>query len=98
MSDTATTALATQEMVTILVENAYSDGHESSFEREVPAPHGPADLDPADYLVESWWDRVTYDHTGDGHGIDSDLGSCYTVTIVRAKDESIVGASHEWTD
>lgn len=76
-------------MVTVRIENAYSDGHESTHDVVVEAPDG--DLD-------DWFDRVVYPHTGDGHGARySSLGSCYTATIVAADNAALVGAECEWS-
>lgn len=73
--------------VTVKIENVYEDGHEST--REVLlAPPGD-DLD-------AWWDEVVWPETGDGHGADEDLGSCYTATILAADDPALVGQSFEW--
>lgn len=79
----------TPRTVKVKIENVYSDGHESESEVVVAAPDG--DLD-------EWWNEVVHEHTGDGHGIDPDIGSCLTATIIEADDPALVGQSTEWTD
>jgi len=76
-------------MVTVRIENDYSDGHHS--ERTVVVADPGRDLD-------EWFNDVVFNETGDGHGADNDLGSCYTATIVHASDGKLVGKSYEWTD
>jgi hypothetical protein len=79
-------------MITVKIENAYSDGHESTHEAIVPPPTDHADL-------EDWWQEVVFPHTGDGHGIvASHEGSCYTATIIATDDPDLLGQSHEWID
>lgn len=75
--------------VKVRIENAYSDGHESSSEVTVPPPADD---------VDAWFDEVVYQHTGDGHGLDRTLGSCYTATVVAAADPALVGLEREWVD
>jgi len=82
----------------IRVENAYSDGHESTLEYEiddadVPA-YGPAPTDGWGHYGEQMWDHL-WQFTGDGHGEDADLGWFYKVTILEAADPELVGLSHE---
>ena len=72
----------------VKIENAYEDGHESSAEEEVSEP---------EVLNEDFWDEM-FDRTGDGHGIGTKLGSCYTVTIIEATNPTFVGQSREWID
>jgi len=78
--------------VTVRVENAYSDGHESQREVVVPAPGDD---------IELWWEEIVFPHTGDGHGIDSSLGSHYEATIIATNDpdldQHLVGLSTEWS-
>ncbi|WP_237085787.1 hypothetical protein [Mycobacteroides abscessus] len=72
----------------IEVENAYSDGHTS-------AQMYPAQLDRLDDEDELWDELFCY--TGDGHGIDEDLGSWHEVTIVESPDApELKGLSHEY--
>lgn len=82
--------------VTVKIENAYSDEHTSTREVSLPAPPRHA-VYPEDVL-DKWFEDVVYPETGDGHGIDSDLGSCYTATIIAAEDTLLVGLSREWID
>lgn len=77
--------------VRLLVENTYSDGHQSEHVVDIPGPKNRNDM-------QDWWAEDAFNETGDGHGVDSDLGSCYIVTIVAAEDPSLVGMSEEWTD
>lgn len=81
--------------VKVKIENAYSDGHESTSEVELDLPDG---VTPDSQELDDWFTDVVFDHTGDGHGIDSSLGSCYTATIVAAEDPKLVGATTEWVD
>lgn len=73
--------------VTVRIENTYSDGHSSTEHVTLPAPN-EADLD------EFWEDEV-FEYTGDGHGIDSSLGSYYEATIT-AGPEHLVGKTYSW--
>jgi hypothetical protein len=74
-------------MITVRIENAYSDGHGSTREVELPEPT----LDWA-----SWWEDVVWPETGDGHAIgDPHVGSCYTATIIGGEFD---GKSHAWND
>jgi transcription initiation factor TFIIIB Brf1 subunit/transcription initiation factor TFIIB len=110
-------------MVTIRVENSYTDGHESEVELVVPAPGAtcPECFEDAinddhehvctkcgfgqgeDDALEDFWETC-FQHTGDGHytrvyeATGERLGSCYTVTIIKADDETLVGLSNEWLD
>lgn len=87
--------MTTDPKVKIRVENTYSDGHESEHTAEVDPPASMATED-----IDDWWDETVFDETGDGHGINrSDLGSCYTATVMEAADfPALVGQSHEWVD
>lgn len=82
-------------LVTVKIENAYSDGHESEREVEI---EGPAEFYAND--LEEWFMEVVYEHTGDGHGDGSHgkLGSCYVATILKADDLALVGKNFEWAD
>lgn len=74
--------------LTIKVENAYSDGHESEQTHAVTLDRfrGEEDL----------WDHL-FEYTGDGHGIGRDLGSLYTVTVLACPEyPELVGLSNEW--
>ena len=72
----------------IKVESAYSDGHESERVEMV-------EVDPFEELEELW--EQLEEFTGDGHGIDSDLGYCYTVTVLESGERpDLVGLSNEW--
>lgn len=74
--------------LSIEVENHYSDGHQSKRVESV-------EVDPFDDM-EGLWEQLQ-EFTGDGHGIDSDLGYLYTVTILEApKMPELVGRSNEW--
>lgn len=77
------------DRVTVRIDNAYEDGHESSHEVVLPAPIGS---------LEGWWDEVVHDETGDGHGIDNDLGYCYTATVVAAPESFVhlIGQTEMW--
>ncbi len=74
--------------LTIKVENAYSDGHESERVETVQ-------VEPFEDLEELW--EQLEEFTGDGHGIDNDLGYCYTVTVLESVERpDLVGLSNEW--
>jgi hypothetical protein len=87
-------------MPTVRIENHYSDGHQST--REVTLAHPREifpDIDTADEeQVDEWFQVVVFQYTGDGHGADNDLGSCYTATIIDTDDPDLVDRSFEWTD
>jgi len=71
----------------VKIENAYSDGHLSEHEVKLDTPTGD---------VEEWFDEVVYEHTGDGHGIDNDLGYCHTATVIASDDPGLLGQTYEW--
>lgn len=74
--------------MTIKVENAYSDGHESEQVETIQVL-------PFEDLEELW--EQLHEFTGDGHGIGNNLGYCYTVTILASPDFlELVGKSNEW--
>jgi hypothetical protein len=75
-------------VVEVKIENDYSDGHHSEcvVELELPDDMLIADLD-------DWFNEVVFPKTGDGHGADEDLGSCYTATILTGK---FTGCENEW--
>jgi hypothetical protein len=82
-------------LLTIEIENTYTDGHESKTTVELPVP---------DQVDDTWWQDTVFEHTGDGHYNDvyeetgERLGSCYTATIVKAEDPALVGLDYEWLD
>ena len=69
----------------IRIENAYSDGHESTSVEDVPEYTGVVTED----------DELLHDHlfpyTGDGHGIGRDLDSMTEITILDAVNPALVG-------
>ena len=76
--------------LTITVDNAYSDGHQSQQTHQVVV-----ELDGSGGL-DGLWEHL-YEYTGDGHGVDDDHGYCHTVTIVDSPDRpGLVGLSNEW--
>jgi len=75
--------------VVVKIENDYSDEHHSEHEVTLDAP--------AEEDLDGWWNDVVYEHTGDGHGIDFDGGSCYTATIVHGPAR-LLGEEYEWID
>lgn len=76
----------------IKIENAYSDGHESTSIQDVAEfvgdPNGDNDDDLEAYL---------YQFTGDGHGANSDLGFYYEITILESENPELVGVSMDWS-
>ena len=74
--------------LTIRVESAYSDGHcSSSVETVAVEPFAD---------VEELWEQLS-DFSGDGHGTDSSLGYCYSITVLGAPGRvDLVGLSNEW--
>lgn len=88
-------------MITVRVENRYTDGHRST--REVRIAAAPDGLDDAS--VDAWFEAEVFDHTGDGHYVEvfeatgERLGSAYFATVVAAPDHpQLVGRSFEWLD
>jgi hypothetical protein len=75
--------------VTIRMENAYSDGHSSVQRHDVDAPGQGVP-------IEDWWEDVVWPLTGDGHGIDKDLGSYHLATIIEADRTELIGETFEW--
>lgn len=76
--------------------SAYTDGHESTIEHNVPdmdIPKQEAFLD-ADAWLEAVWD-VLHRYTGDGHGQNSSLGWFYSIDILDAADPALVGEHWE---
>ena len=80
-------------MVKIHIENTYSDGHQSTRRAQVAEPASASAAD-----LETWWQDVVFLQTGDGHGAGSKLGSCYTVTVLKADTLGLPGQTHEWID
>jgi hypothetical protein len=83
--------------VKVEIENVYGDGYEQTNVVELPAPSKRHPL-PADdeFDDESYWEAVVWPETGCGHY--ADVGSCYTATIIEAKDPELVGLTYEWVD
>lgn len=80
--------VAGQLTLKIKVENAYSDGHESTVVETVR-------VEPFDDIEELW--EQLQDFTGDGHDVGGVLGYCHTITIVDAAENSaLVGSCNEW--
>jgi hypothetical protein len=65
------------ESVTVLIENTYACGQESSIRVEVPAPRQGQNLD-------SWWEDDVFDKTGDGHSCGASEHALCEVRIVEA--------------
>lgn len=95
-------------MITVKIENAYEDGHESTRDVEVLDPacaghestSGPAGV--SSYCngtcdLETWWEEVVFAETGDGHGAaNPKLGTFYTATVIRSDIRELVGQTREW--
>lgn len=82
-------------LVAVDISNWYSDGHESEKRVFITLP----DIEGLTFeALEEWLEDEIFRHTGDGHGVDSSLGSCYTAVIVDAADKRLIGKSYEWTD
>jgi hypothetical protein len=80
----------------IKIENAYSDGHESTSIEEVAEfvydPHDPEYEDREDALR-----GYLRQFTGDGHGIGRPkLGSYHEIVILDADDPALLGRSFDW--
>lgn len=85
--------------VTVKIENAYSDGHESKHEVVLDAPDDLGAFGEMFYpRLEQWFQDVVWPETGDGHGANNDLGSCFTATILAADSPLLLGRGYEWTD
>jgi hypothetical protein len=69
--------------VTVHIENDYEDGHHSELDIELPA---------RDVIDEDWWQEIVWPHTGDGHAGNS----CYTATITKADDPTLLNRTWEW--
>lgn len=70
----------------IKVDNAYSDGSESTVFHDVDDATIPAD-------EEAMWEEL-WTYTGDGHG--QNLDAVYEVTILDAANPALVGLSYEF--
>ncbi|HPY25761.1 MAG TPA: hypothetical protein PLK19_15740 [Mycobacterium sp.] len=70
----------------IKVENAYSDGYQSTVFHDVDDATLPAD-------EEALWEEL-WTYTGDGHG--QNLDAIYEVTIIEAAVPTLVGLSREF--
>ena len=70
----------------IKVENAYSDGYESTVFHDVVDATVPADED-------AMWEEL-WTYTGDGHS--TSLDAIYEVTILQAANPALVGLSREF--
>lgn len=80
----------------IKVENAYSDGHESTLEYDVDDAKVQEYVTHPDFEdVDEALEELLFEFTGDGHGIDSDLGSYYEVTVL---DGEFAGKTFDWGD
>ena len=77
----------------IRVENTYSDGYESTNEYLIDDATVKVNCEED---LEDFLHDLLYSYTGDGHGIDSDLGSYYTVTILESDRPELVGYTREW--
>ena len=77
------------DIVTVKITNDYSDGHHSESEELIEYNGEP---------VEDWFEERVYGYTGDGHGIDSSLGSCYTAEVLSSHVPELIGETYEWTD
>lgn len=76
--------------VTVLIENTYTCGRESSSEEQVPYPEPGQDLD-------DWFDDVVNPLTGDGHPCGSSEHALYEATIIAAPDRpELVGETSSW--
>ena len=78
-------------MYTVKITNDYSDGHRSQCEELV---EGPASEDADD--LTAWFEDVVWPLTGDGHGADSSLHSCYTAEIISCDVKEHLGEWYEW--
>jgi hypothetical protein len=77
----------------IKVENAYSDGHESTIEYVIDDAVVDNAIDDEDM---DFFDELLYTYTGDGHGIDKDLDCYCTVTVTESIWPELVGYIREW--
>jgi hypothetical protein len=84
-----TVRVETRGTVTVLVESDYDD--DVHFERTVVVP-GPVSND--EEAVETWFDEVVLEETGDGHHQHT-CGYCYTGTVVS--EGPLKGETREWS-
>lgn len=78
------------ETVTVLIENGYACGRESTSRVEVPAPAAGQDLD-------SWWGDEVHDLTGDGHPCGASENAIYEVRVIEAPGRpELIDESMSW--
>jgi hypothetical protein len=80
----------------VRITNDYSNGHHSEHTVEIETEPSLEQLKQDHDDEDSWWQEVVFDETGDGTGLDSSLGFCYTATIIEANNPALVGQSEEW--
>lgn len=78
-------ALLPDETVTILVENTYACGRESSTTVTLPAPAE---------LTDDWWQENVHQHSGDGHPCGAREHAMYEATITASTRPELVGTTH----
>ena len=84
-------------MVTVKITNDYSDGYHSEHEALVDPPDMDVKLDDIyEDAVEQWFNEVVLEETGDASHDSTQLGYCYTATVIAADDASLVGREYEW--
>ena len=66
-------------MISLLMENEYSDGFTKTRRVRVAAPASMSEAD-----LEKWWDEVVSSETGCGHGRNEYLGFYYAATVTKA--------------
>jgi len=88
-------------VITVRIENSYTDGHESTEDVEILS--SPDNL--SDEAIERWFEDYVFHHTGDGHYTEvydatgERLGSCYIATVLRAPSvPGLEGRKYEWLD
>lgn len=89
-------------MITVKIENHYTDGHQSNSIAEIDEGEHPLEGAPD----EDWWQDYVYNHTGDGHYVEvyeatgERLGSGYFATIIDADGGRpwLIGYKYEWLD
>lgn len=79
------------DTVTVLVENTYTCGRESSSVHQVALP-------PLDQDLDEWWNDSVHELTGDGHPCGASEHALYTATITSEPcySDGLLGASFEW--
>lgn len=76
--------------VTVLIENSYACGRESTREVQVPPPAPGQDL-------QEWFDERVNEHTGDGHPCGASEHALYEARIIAAPDRpELVGEHTSW--